>query len=111
MSVDLGGGRSSKGKNVFESNDNVLSHVNRSGNGANGILVVAADRNRIVDGTFAGNPLAGLQIFFLQAEDGIRGPLVTGVQTCALPILGRENAASTCRSPAAASGRAGGSRS
>src|SRR6202048_5104033 len=26
--------------------------------------------------------------FFLQAEDGIRDPLVTGVQTCALPISG-----------------------
>src|SRR6266849_8648572 len=26
--------------------------------------------------------------FFLQAEDGIRDPLVTGVQTCALPITG-----------------------
>src|SRR6266536_3989395 len=26
-------------------------------------------------------------IFFFQAEDGIRDPLVTGVQTCALPIL------------------------
>ena len=25
-------------------------------------------------------------IFFLQAEDGIRGRLVTGVQACALPI-------------------------
>src|SRR5207247_7660290 len=25
---------------------------------------------------------------FFQAEDGIRDPLVTGVQTCALPILG-----------------------
>src|SRR6266849_2709010 len=25
--------------------------------------------------------------FFFQADDGIRGPLVTGVQTCALPIL------------------------
>src|SRR5438105_7729740 len=24
---------------------------------------------------------------FFKAEDGIRGPLVTGVQTCALPIL------------------------
>src|SRR5207247_3425768 len=24
--------------------------------------------------------------FFFQAEDGIRDPLVTGVQTCALPI-------------------------
>jgi len=25
-------------------------------------------------------------IFFFQAEDGIRDDLVTGVQTCALPI-------------------------
>src|SRR5260364_465916 len=29
-------------------------------------------------------------IFFLQAEDGIRYDLVTGVQTCALPILTAE---------------------
>src|SRR5258708_29567532 len=27
-----------------------------------------------------------LQLFFFQAEDGIRYDLVTGVQTCALPI-------------------------
>src|SRR5207244_8352178 len=27
-------------------------------------------------------------IFFFQAEDGIRDDLVTGVQTCALPICG-----------------------
>src|SRR5438105_13655544 len=26
------------------------------------------------------------QIFFFQAEGGIRGPFVTGVQTCSLPI-------------------------
>src|SRR5207247_5595865 len=26
-------------------------------------------------------------LFFFQAEDGIRDPLVTGVQTCALPIF------------------------
>src|SRR6266536_5620764 len=30
-----------------------------------------------------------ITIFFFQAEDGIRDPLVTGVQTCALPILRR----------------------
>src|SRR5438105_11426307 len=30
--------------------------------------------------------------FFFQAEDGIRDPLVTGVQTCALPISGRVSA-------------------
>ena len=27
------------------------------------------------------------RFFFFQAEDGIRDDLVTGVQTCALPIL------------------------
>src|SRR5438105_9164342 len=27
-----------------------------------------------------------MRSFFFQAEDGIRAPLVTGVQTCALPI-------------------------
>src|SRR5207247_4949375 len=31
--------------------------------------------------------LSSLLCFFFQAEDGIRDPLVTGVQTCALPIL------------------------
>src|SRR5690348_18027456 len=30
----------------------------------------------------------GLCFFFFQAEDGIRDGRVTGVQTCALPILG-----------------------
>src|SRR5438552_9584558 len=30
--------------------------------------------------------LALLDVFFFQAEDGIRDDLVTGVQTCALPI-------------------------
>src|SRR5258708_28932280 len=29
----------------------------------------------------------GLVVFFFQGEDGIRDDLVTGVQTCALPIL------------------------
>src|SRR5437762_4767590 len=32
-------------------------------------------------------PWGGEAIFFFQAEDGIRGASVTGVQTCALPIL------------------------
>src|SRR5438105_14443392 len=31
--------------------------------------------------------LLGISFFFFQAEDGIRDPLVTGVQTCALPIF------------------------
>ena len=30
-----------------------------------------------------------VNIFFFQAEDGIRDHCVTGVQTCALPILNR----------------------
>src|SRR5258708_10400299 len=30
--------------------------------------------------------LTGQDVFFFQAEDGIRDDLVTGVQTCALPI-------------------------
>src|SRR5207245_8704269 len=36
--------------------------------------------------------LAGfvMRRFFFQAEDGIRGATVTGVQTCALPILARQ---------------------
>src|SRR5438552_15951029 len=32
---------------------------------------------------------AACGLFFFQAEDGIRDDLVTGVQTCALPISGR----------------------
>src|SRR5258708_26637002 len=31
-----------------------------------------------------------ISFFFFQAEDGIRDDLVTGVQTCALPIFPRE---------------------
>src|SRR6266404_7562994 len=34
-----------------------------------------------------------LVFFFFQAEDGIRDKLVTGVQTCALPIWSRRGAA------------------
>src|SRR5438552_18822145 len=32
-----------------------------------------------------------VEVFFFQAEDGIRDDLVTGVQTCALPIFRRQN--------------------
>src|SRR6266849_7979416 len=41
--------------------------------------------------------------FFVQAEDGIRDPLVTGVQTCALPIC--EGNSLSCRSRASSSSR------
>src|SRR3989441_1857514 len=34
--------------------------------------------------------VSSLVFFFFQAEDGIRDKLVTGVQTCALPIFGAE---------------------
>src|SRR5437762_4067132 len=34
-----------------------------------------------------GIDLVEMRIFFFQAEDGIRGTSVTGVQTCALPIF------------------------
>ena len=34
-----------------------------------------------------GGVVCGFFFFFFQAEDGIRDHCVTGVQTCALPIL------------------------
>src|SRR5207244_8898895 len=37
-------------------------------------------------------------IFFFQAEDGIRDDLVTGVQTCALPISRSATSASSSKS-------------
>src|SRR5207244_8190566 len=43
--------------------------------------------------------------FFFQAEDGIRDDLVTGVQTCALPILRRR---ASVLSPMARMAAAGG---
>src|SRR5437879_9378829 len=43
-------------------------------------------------------------IFFFQAEDGIRDTSVTGVQTCALPILGTKGALAVINETAAASG-------
>src|SRR2546430_7076745 len=46
--------------------------------------------------------------FFFQAEDGIRDLTVTGVQTCALPILGdRAGGLSLARGPGAGAGEGG----
>src|SRR5690349_12820936 len=46
--------------------------------------------DRTVGGLCARDPFVGpWQFFFFQAEDGIRDLYVTGVQTCALPILHR----------------------
>src|SRR5919108_230356 len=42
-----------------------------------------------------------LSFFFFQAEDGIRDDLVTGVQTCALPISGLPAIAHTATTYAA----------
>src|SRR5207244_5061352 len=54
-------------------------------------------------------------VFFFQAEDGIRDDLVTGVQTCALPICDGPSAAcagrSTCATSAPRTGDAAGGRS
>ena len=37
-------------------------------------------------------------LFFFQAEDGIRNHCVTGVQTCALPILGQSRSSNRRKS-------------
>src|SRR5258708_30729232 len=44
--------------------------------------------SRIRDGVYSRGEWC---FFFFQAEDGIRDDLVTGVQTCALPILSRND--------------------
>src|SRR5271170_8267469 len=64
-----------------------------------------SERLAYADGTGARPSWSGVlheKMFFFQAEDGIRVPLVTGVQTCALPISGSANGL-TQNSPAAAS--------
>src|SRR6266536_2074741 len=51
-----------------------------------GVIVLAAtNRPDVLD--------SALLLFFFQAEGGIRHPLVTGVQTCALPIFPRDRVA------------------
>src|SRR2546421_6752167 len=47
------------------------------------------DHESTLDGRVFGEAVAKLaeDLFFFQAEDGIRDLIVTGVQTCALPIL------------------------
>src|SRR5207244_6890853 len=48
--------------------------------------------------------------FFFQAEDGIRDDLVTGVQTCALPISLRERRFRRCAPGPCLDGRRGARR-
>src|SRR5438874_9094515 len=49
-----------------------------------------------------GGSWSGSRIFFFQAEDGIRDLYVTGVQTCALPILSTGGHPATAVLPLAA---------
>src|SRR3712207_7684314 len=58
--------------------------MRRSGRRAEWILEGTAERQD-VNSQYV--PAARLVVFFFQAEDGIRDIGVTGVQTCALPIL------------------------
>src|SRR5256886_11927023 len=46
----------------------------------------------------------GVFIFFFQAEDGIRDLTVTGVQTCALPILKTTDKSAVAARPGAVNG-------
>src|SRR5438132_173234 len=48
------------------------------------MLKTKTERSRVCD---AGTRSSGFTAVFFQAEDGIRAHCVTGVQTCALPIL------------------------
>src|SRR5229473_6181181 len=49
-----------------------------------------------------------MYFFFFQAEDGIRDKLVTGVQTCALPIWNRQDIKAGLKSLVKAANRNGG---
>src|SRR5438105_10573684 len=49
---------------------------------------------------YAGLRWMAVAFFFFQAEDGIRDPLVTGVQTCALPISFRNASAARAEAEA-----------
>ena len=46
------------------------------------VMLLCVDSCRVISGDY----LVSFFVFFFQAEDGIRDKLVTGVQTCALPI-------------------------
>src|SRR5215510_15380100 len=91
----LAGGAMSK---LFGGGQNSASGVNQGD-------VLATDNNTVcmgdagiksaIQGSNVPNPYEAVpsfvSFFFFQAEDGIRDGHVTGVQTCALPILGRDD--------------------
>src|SRR2546427_6322022 len=64
------------------------SNVYSPGGNAGGALIVSSVNDGGVIGADAGTSYGETmyQVFFFQAEDGIRDLTVTGVQTCALPI-------------------------
>src|SRR6478672_13457274 len=57
-----------------------------------GMIKIARILTTLIIGLIAGPAVSLYGSFFLQAEDGIRYLIVTGVQTCALPIWGRVSA-------------------
>src|SRR5215813_8724334 len=59
----------------------VVSEKSNASDADSAVVTFAPSRRKIVLNN----------IFFLQAEDGIRDADVTGVQTCALPISDRES--------------------
>src|SRR2546425_48169 len=52
------------------------------------LVLNLASHSTLAEDLSRGTREAAVFFFFFQAEDGIRDKLVTGVQTCALPISG-----------------------
>src|SRR5260363_79806 len=78
MSVDLGGRRIIKKKNNCKKEVQIHQFMFPH-------CVISQIKNTIKI-TPGGNNRKIIFVFFFQAEDGIRDDLVTGVQTCAIPI-------------------------
>src|SRR5437867_8617839 len=78
--------RSNIGQNTVEKSSRVTPSANVGGNVWEGSFRVVNGR-----GEAGGMDIRDVwSFFFFQAEDGIRGRTVTGVQTCALPICAIE---------------------
>src|SRR2546421_64984 len=71
------------GKTSYDADNRPLL-VMRSNLWASGYDVDGTDQTSL--GQFCGRVQQTYKFFFFQAEDGIRDLIVTGVQTCALPI-------------------------
>src|SRR5215216_5662898 len=64
-----------------------------------------AAEDEIQGGAGYSGPACDRAIFFFQAEDGIRDDLVTGDQTCALPISSRSASPRSSAEPRSRAGR------